>query len=189
MSTRVDTASAAERLALKGACFVTSNEVAAAIREGVAVKLADAVMAALGNCFERLSNEDVRILTDLYTTAPSAATMTTNAVVEPEGPNVLAKQVNNPPSLPVKGGGDAAAGSPAASISAVPEEKGAISSPEDDSSADESPSGDGPVLVELPVDDSLPKWWMFSRHAKSIRGKGRCLALLACLSARSQQSQ
>jgi hypothetical protein len=68
--------------------------------------------------------------------------------------------------LPIKAGGDEAAGSPAASISAAPEEKGAIFSLEDDSYADESPSSDGPVLVELLIDDSLPKWWMFSRHAK-----------------------
>ena len=40
----IDTASAAERLALKGTGFATSNEVAAAIREGVATKLVDAVM-------------------------------------------------------------------------------------------------------------------------------------------------
>jgi hypothetical protein len=61
VSTRVDTASAAKRLALKGAGFATSEEVAAAMREGVAAELADAVMAALGSRFERLSDEDVRI--------------------------------------------------------------------------------------------------------------------------------
>ena len=53
-------------------------------------KLADAVMVALSNRFERLSNEDVHILADLYTAAPSAAMTTADAVVEPEGPNVLA---------------------------------------------------------------------------------------------------
>ena len=90
-STRVDNASAAKRLAMKGAGFATSKEVAAAIKEGVVAKLADAVMAALGNCFERLSNEDVHILVDLYTAAPSAVTMTADTVVEPEGPNVLAE--------------------------------------------------------------------------------------------------
>ena len=50
------------------------------------------------------------------------------------------------------------AGSPTASISAVPEEKGAISSLEDDLSADDEGHT---VLVELPVVDSLPKWRMF----------------------------
>ena len=60
-------------------------------------------------------------------------------------------------------------------------EKGAISSPEDDSSVDESPSGDGrTVSVELPVDDSLPKWWMFSRRTKSRWGRGQGFASLAC---------
>ena len=139
----------------------------------MAAKLADAVMIALGSRFEHLSNEDVCILTELYTAAPSAATMTADAVMEPEGPNVLAEQENDPPHSPVEAGGDEATGSPAASITDVPEEKGAISSLEDDSSADESPSSDGhTVLVKLPVDNSLPKWRMFSRRAKSKRGKG-----------------
>jgi hypothetical protein len=99
-STRVDTASAAKRLALKGAGFATSDGVAAAIREGVATELADAVMAALGSRFERLSDEDVCILAELYTAAPSVATTTADAVVEPEGPNVLTERDPTPPHLP-----------------------------------------------------------------------------------------
>jgi hypothetical protein len=55
----VDTASATERLALKGASFATSEEVAVVIKEGVAAELADALMAALGNHFEHLSDEEV----------------------------------------------------------------------------------------------------------------------------------
>ncbi len=86
-----DIASAAERLALKGAGFATSDEVAAAIREGVAAELADAVMAALGSRFEGLSDEDVRILADLYTAAPSAATTMANVVMAPEGQSNLAE--------------------------------------------------------------------------------------------------
>ena len=63
----------------------------------------------------------------------------------------------------IEAGGDEAAGSPPTSIATVPRERGAMSSPEDDSSIDESPSSDGhTLLVELPVDDSLPKWQMFS---------------------------
>jgi hypothetical protein len=162
---------------LKSAGFATSEEVAAAIRGGVAPELADDVMAALGNCFERLSDEDVSILADLYTAAPGAATTTADAVVEPEGPNILAERQSDQPHSPVEAGGDAAAGSPAASIDAAPEENGAISSPEDDSSTDGSPSGDGnTVTVEPPFDNSLPKWRMFARHAKSRGGKGRRLA-------------
>jgi len=140
----------------------------------------DAVMTALGNRFERLSDEDVRIIADLYTAAPSAAMTTADAIMEPEGPNPLAEQESDSPQSPVEAGGDEAAGSPTPSISAVAEEKGAISSPEDDSSADESPSGDDhTVLVELPIHDSLPKWRMFSPHAKSKRGSGRRLTSLA----------
>ena len=53
-----------------------------------------------------------------------------------------------------------AAGSPAASITAVPVENGAISSPEDDLSVDETPCGDEHTIsVETPIDKSLPLWW------------------------------
>ena len=86
-----DTASAAERLALKGADFATSSEAATAIKWGVAAKLADAVMVALGSRFECLSDEDVRTLGDLYTAEPSAALETTNIAMEPCGPSVLAE--------------------------------------------------------------------------------------------------
>ena len=155
--TRVDTASAAERLASKGAGFATSDEVAAAIREGVAAELADAVMAALGSRFERLSDEDVRILAELYTAAPSTATTMADAVVVPEGPNLLAERAPDSPRSPSEAGGDKAAGSPTPSVAAAAEGKGAISSPEDDLSADESPSGDGPEeKAGKPVVDSLP---------------------------------
>jgi hypothetical protein len=89
--TCIDTASAAKRLALKGAGFTASDEVTAVIIEGVAAELADAMMAALRNRFECLSDEDVRILVDLYTAALCAATTTADAVVELEGPKVLAE--------------------------------------------------------------------------------------------------
>ena len=121
---------------MKGAGFAISDEVAAAMREGVATELADAVMAALGRRFERLSDEDVHILAELYTAALSAVTTTADAAVEPEGPNVLAEQETSTPHLPVEAGGDEAAGSPSPSVAAAPEEKGAISSPEDDSSVE-----------------------------------------------------
>ena len=62
----IDTASAANRLALKDTGFVTSNEVAAVIKGGVATKLADAVMAALRSLFKQLINKDVHTLVDLY---------------------------------------------------------------------------------------------------------------------------
>jgi hypothetical protein len=131
-------------LALKGAGFATSDKVAAAIREGVAAELADAVMASLGSRFERLSDEDVRILAELYTAAPSAAMTTANAVMEPGGPNVLAERETGTPHLPVEAGGDEVAGSPTPSVVVALEGKGTISSPEDDSSTDESHNGDGP---------------------------------------------
>ena len=70
------TASTTERLALKGAGFVTSDEVTAAIREGVAAELVDAMMVALGSRFECLSGKDVCTHTELYTAAPGAVTTT-----------------------------------------------------------------------------------------------------------------
>ena len=158
-TSKLDTASAAERLALKGAGLASSDEVAAAIREGVATELADAVMAALGNRFECLSDEDVRTLAELYTVAPSATTTEADATVEPEGPDILAEREQCKPLLSTETGGDEAAGSPAASTSAGHAEKGALSSPEDDLSLDESPCGDGrTVSVELPVDRLVPSW-------------------------------
>jgi hypothetical protein len=89
--THVDTASTTKRLALKGTSFTTSDVVAVAMREGVAAELVDAMMAAIGSRFECLSDEDVRILADLYTAAPSAAMTTADAVVEPESLNTLAE--------------------------------------------------------------------------------------------------
>ncbi len=160
----IDIASAAERLALKGAGFATSNEVAAAIKGGVAAELADAVMAALGSRFDELADEDVRTLADLFIAAPSAAKTTANAVGAHGVPAPLDERESSKPLLSFKAGGDEAAGSPAASVSAAAAEKGALSSPEDDSSIDESLMGDGrTVSVELPVDDSLPAWQKFAR--------------------------
>ena len=104
--THIDTSSAAKRLALKGAGFATTDKVTAAIREGVAAELVAAVMAALESRFECLRDEDVRILTDLYTTAPSAVTMTADAITEPEGLNPLAEQEGDTPQPPLKAGGD-----------------------------------------------------------------------------------
>ena len=59
-------------------------------------------------------------------------------------------------------GGDEAAGSPAASVKPGPAEKDALSSPEDDSSIDETPCGDGLKLPgKLPVDSQIPQWHTF----------------------------
>ncbi len=84
-----DTASAAERLALKGADFATSDEVAAVIEGGVAAELAFAVMAALGSRFKQLADEDQLTLVELYTAAPSAAKATADAVAAQHGPSTL----------------------------------------------------------------------------------------------------
>ena len=164
---RIDTASAAERLAPRGAGFATSDEVVAAWKQGVAAELADAVMAALGSHFHSLSEEDVCILADLYTATPSAAGATAEAVEEPEGSLTLAEREQCPSTPPNEAGGDEAAGSPAVSINALPGDKGAISSPEDESSKDESPRGEGrAVSGELPIDVSLLKWRTISQHLR-----------------------
>ena len=86
-----DTASAAERLALKGAGFATSDEVTAAIKGGVAAELAFALMTVLGSRFEQLAEEDQFTIADLYTAAPSAAKATADAVAARDGPGSLAE--------------------------------------------------------------------------------------------------
>jgi hypothetical protein len=142
--------------------------------------LADAVMAALGSRFHSLSEEDVCILADLYTATPSAAGAMAEAVEEPEGSLTLAEREQCPSTPPNEAGGDEAAGSPAVSINAAPGDKGAISSPEDESSEDESPRGEGhAVSVELPIDVSLPKWRTISQRLRGQRGGGRRLTSLA----------
>ena len=175
-----DTASAAARLALKGTDFATSDEVAAAIEGGVAAELAFAVMVALGSRFEQLAEEDQLTIAELYTAASSAEKTTADAVVAFDGPNTLAERDLWSPLSPHEAGGDEAAGSPAASVATVAGEKGALSSPEDDSSIDESPCGDGrPVSAELHVGDSLPSWQKFARRFKSSEEQGQRLAALA----------
>jgi hypothetical protein len=49
--------------------------------------------------------------------------MMADAVVGPQGPNVLAKQEDDLPHSLVEAGGDETAGSPTASIAAVPRRK------------------------------------------------------------------
>ena len=162
-----DTASAAERLALKGVGFAASEEVAAAIEGGVAAEFALAVMAALGSRFEQLAEEDQFTIADLYTAAPSAAKATADAVVARDGPGSLAERDLSPPLSSVRTGGDEAAGSPTTSVSVDVWEKGAISSLEDDSLVDESLSGDGHTAsAEPPVEDFPPSWKKFFYHSK-----------------------
>mgnify|MGYP006156805503 CR=1 FL=1 len=175
-----DTASAAARLALKGADFAASEEVAAAIEGGVAAELAFAVMAALGSRFEQLADEDQLTLAELITATPSAAKATDDNVAARVGPGSLAERDLSPPLSPSWTGGDEAAGSPAASIIADAAEKGALSSLEDDSVSDESPCGDGrTVSVELPVDRLVPAWRRHGRHKKGRGRRGLNLTSLA----------
>ena len=176
-----DITSAAARLALKGSCFATSEEVAAAIEGGLAAELAFAVMAALGSRFEQLADEDQVTIAELYTAAPSAATMVADAAAAPKGPNTLAEREEYSPLSSLETGGDEAAGSPATSVIADEAEKGPLSSPEDDSINDESPSGDARATsVELPVDSSSPPWQEFARQPKPSANDGRRLTPLAC---------
>ena len=113
-------------------------------------------MVALGPRFVSLGGEDVTAILELYEATPSAATMA-KAVEVHEAPDSVAEQQKSSPPLPNEAGGDEAAGSPSASVNAVPEEKDALSSPEDDSSDDESQDGDGcPTPCELPVDSHFP---------------------------------
>jgi len=60
-------------------------------------------------------------------------------------PTSVVKQRNQPPLNEV--GGDEAAGSPTTSVKPVHAEKDILSSPEDDSSLDETPSGEDPIIL------------------------------------------
>ena len=83
--------STARRLASRGSGFKASNEVAAAIAGGVATKLTDALMAALGPRFESLSSKDVIAIFELYEATPSVLVMA-KAVKMPEASDLVAKQ-------------------------------------------------------------------------------------------------
>ena len=111
----IDTVSTTGRLTSRVSGFKTSNEVAAAITGGVAVKLADVLVAALGPFFVFFSGEDVTAIFELYKATPSVATMA-NAVKVPEAPDSVAEQQESHPPSPYEAGGDEAAGSPAASV-------------------------------------------------------------------------
>ena len=53
--------------------------------------MVDAMMAALGPCFESLSGEDVTAIFELNKASPSVA-MTAEAVKAPEAPDSVAEQ-------------------------------------------------------------------------------------------------
>ena len=87
----IDTFSNARRLASRGSCFKTSNEVATAIASGVVTKLADALMAALGPRFKSLSSEEVNAIFELYEATPSVV-MTAKAVKVPKALDSVAEK-------------------------------------------------------------------------------------------------
>jgi hypothetical protein len=141
---------------LKGSGFRASEEVTAAVTGGVAAKLADELMVALGSRFESRSGEDVSAILELFKATPSVMT-TAEAVMVHKAPASVAEQ-QNPPLLN-EAGGDEAVGSPAASVKPVHAEKDIISSPKDDSSLDETPLGEDPITPgKLPVNSMIPHW-------------------------------
>ena len=91
MIVTIDTASAARRLVWRGSSFKASNEVTTAIAGGVPADLVDALMVALGPCFESLSSKDVNAILELYKATPSAA-MTTEAVKVHNAQDSVAEQ-------------------------------------------------------------------------------------------------
>jgi hypothetical protein len=81
--------------------------------------------------------------------------------------------------LPNEAGGDEAVGSLAASIKLVPAEKDILSSPEDDSSLDETSCGEEcNIPSKLPVDSQLPQWHTLSRWLKKKGDTRKKLHLL-----------
>ena len=76
---------------MRGSSFKSSGKVVTAIAGGVVAELADALMAALGSCFESLSGEDVTAIFELYEATPSVASMA-DAVEVPEALDSVAEQ-------------------------------------------------------------------------------------------------
>ena len=86
----------------------------------MATKLADELMAALGSRFDIHSGEDVTAILNLYVSTPSLAKLANTDNV-PEALSLSKGHKKLCPTLPNEAGGDKAAGSPGASITAVPE--------------------------------------------------------------------
>ena len=110
---------------------------------------------------------------------------TAKAVKVPEAPDSVAEQRGSClPSLH-EAGGNEAAGSHAASVKPAHVEKDALSSPKDDSSLDETPSGDWPKLPDkLPFDSQIPQWRTLSQ---CLRKKGDTRKKLHLLAHRLQE--
>jgi hypothetical protein len=154
---KIDTVSATQRLALRGGRFMAYDEVAIVIAGGLYAELADALMIILGSHFELLSDEDVQAIGDIYTTVPSTG-MVANAA------DGMMKLHPNPaeqetfPCVLIQPGGNEAARSPVTSVAAACLKKETLSSPEDDSSLDETPCG------EVPHPLSVSPWQRLGQH-------------------------
>jgi hypothetical protein len=151
---------------IRGSDFKASEEVVAAAG-GFLAKLADAL------------SKDVNAFFELYKATTNVVT-TAEAVKVPEATGSVAKQRGLCPPSPNEAGGDEAAGSPAASVKLAPTEKDILSSPEDDSSLDETPYGEGNIPSELPVDSQLPQWHTRSLQLRKKGDTRKKLHLLAC---------
>ena len=126
-----DVGSATRRLALSGKWFATALEYAEAISRGKAGKLANALMAALGNATAMIA-EDTCAIADLYMSDDC-----THRV---------------PPST-AEAGGDEAAGLPVTTVAQDCSKKGTLSSSEDETSNDVTPLGEG--VETKPTDEEL----------------------------------
>jgi hypothetical protein len=88
-------------------------------------------MTPLRSRFDTLSSEDVTAILDLYiSTLNVAKRANANNVPKAQRLSIRLKKLH--PPLPNEAGADEAMGSPGPSVKAVPEEKDALSSLEDD---------------------------------------------------------
>ena len=117
------------------------------------MQLVDALMVALGSCFESLSNEDVQAIRDMYTAVPSMELVANAAEGKTKSSPDPAEQGTLPHML-IENGGNEAAGSPVTSIAAA-QTKETLFSLEDELSLDNAPSGDTPFHPHL---RSTPPW-------------------------------
>lgn len=117
------------------------------IAGGVFAELADTLMVTLGSCFESLSSEDLQVIGDIYTAAPRAIMMANAAKgMRKPSPNPIKQDAL--PHMLSESGGDKAGGS-LAPIVVTAGSTNPPSSPEDESSLDEAPSGK--VSCSLPI--------------------------------------
>lgn len=126
---KIDTVSAAPRLAFRGSGILVSKEQRGCCHvssRGMSVELVDELLVVHDSLFDSLSSEDVQAMRDLYTATPHEMQMT-DTVKEMTKPLSDPVEHERSPSMLINALCDAAAGSPATGIAATCPVKEALS--------------------------------------------------------------